>query len=84
MASMVGSDDIARVVDDLGCAIDKVSVPAVPGGDTLIPKQQNGTTNGIKDDDDYEIVSEISSVPVTMKRPAFRPKGGLKEAGMLH
>ena len=84
MASVVGSDDTARVVDDLGRAIDKVSAPEAPGGDTLISKQQNGTTNGVKDDDDYEIVSEIPSVPVTMERPAFRPKGGLKEAGMFH
>lgn len=84
MASVVGSNDTAHIVDDLGHAIDKVSAPGAPGGDTLIPKQQNGTTNGVKGVlDDYEIVSEIPSVPVTMDRPAFRPIGGLKEAGRI-
>lgn len=91
MASVVGSDDTVRVVDDLGRAIDKVSAPGAPGGDTLIPKQQNdttqqnGTTDGVDGILDYsEIVSEIPSVSVTMERPAFRPKGGLKEAGTFN
>lgn len=84
MASVVESDDTARVVDDFGRAVDKVSAPRAPGGYTLIPKQQNGTINTVNGVlDDYEIVSEIPSVPVTMKHPAFRPKGGLKEAGTL-
>lgn len=83
MASVVGSDDAARVVDGLGHAIEKVSAPGAPGGDALIPKQRNGTTDNVNNVlGDYEIVSEIPSVPVTMNRPAFRPRGGLKEAGM--
>lgn len=91
MASVVGSYDSARVIDDLGRAIETVSAPGAPGGDTLTTKQQNDTTqqNGTTDGvggvlDDYEIVSEIPSVPVTMWRPAFRPKGGLKEAGTFN
>lgn len=65
----------ASAKDMAGEAIAKVSAP---GTDEIVPTQKNGSVNK---DDDYEIVSSIPSVPVTMERPAYKPKGGLKDAG---
>ena len=80
---MPSTDDIKVKVapaakEDASAIVDEMTAP---GADTMIPTPQNGLTDPEKHDVDYEIVSEIPSVAVTMERPAYKPRGGLKEAG---
>ena len=97
MANMPSTDDIKIKVapaakEDAPELIEKMTTPGAdasalidkttaPGADTIVPTHQNGSADPRKHDLDYEIVSEIPSVAVTMERPAYKPRGGLKEAG---
>lgn len=97
MSNMPSTDDIKVKVapaakEDAPALIDKLATPGAdtsalidkmtaPGADSIVPTHQNGSADPKKHDPDYEIVSEIPSVAVTMERPAYKPRGGLKEAG---
>lgn len=71
---------VAPIEQDIARAI--AHQVATPGADSLVPIH-NRQDGHLKDNDDYEIVSSIPSVPVTMKRPAFKGKKGLKQPSKL-
>lgn len=78
---MATSDDSKRRVVPLTQQIARAIVHQVttPAADSLVPIHPYQYTGHAKDKDNYEIVSSIASVPVTVERPAFEGKKGLKQ-----